>query len=630
MIINALTELYDILYEAKDQYIAASGYTIKQIPFFALISKEGELIDIIENSKEIIRGKNKTKQANYVKLPQRLERSGIIPNYLCDNGKFMFGLERDKRTSKIKVTQESKNYFDVFKQKNCSMLKDAKGENTQAIIKFLEKWKPEENIDNPLINRVAKGLGSDFLFVVNSINNKTSDDEEILSIWEKHLENQRNGKKTLGQCAVSGKFLPIARLHNKIKGVRDAPSTGALLVSFNKPAFESYNKEQSFNASISEEIMFKYTAALNYLLRDGSINKISIGGSTTVFWANSPKKEYAEIIQNILGINLDDSDESEGTDKYAEEIIAKFLADFKDGKKTDLQTIDLEENVSFHILMLSPNVSRLSVRNYYNTTFGIFMKNIQQHYQDMQLEKMYKNDFDQVPIWAIVRETISPEKSSNKQPKNIQKLQPNLIETKSSKSSNKQNNPLLCGAVAEAIFKNIPYPESLLSSIILRVKIDNDLEISHSRGAIIKACITRKNRINKIEEDIKMSLDTENKSQAYHLGRLFAVLEKVQQTAIPKINSTIKDRYFSSACSAPAAVFPTILKLAQSHLAKLNNPKYYEDKKDYEDKIDEIMNKLECAFPSQLNINDQGRFILGYYHQKKDLWTKKDKIEEKK
>ena len=123
-----------------------------------------------------------------------------------------------------------------------------------------------------------------------------------------------------------------------------------------------------------------------------------------------------------------------------------------------------------------------------------------------------------------------------------------------------------------------------------------------------------------------MSLNEATNNTAYLLGRLFAILEVLQKNANPGINATIKDRYFSSACATPASVFPTLLKLAQNHLKKLEGKKWF-----YEKKISEIFEKLDgVSMPNNLTLEEQGIFIIGYYHQNNDFYKKAEDKETQK
>ncbi len=274
------------------------------------------------------------------------------------------------------------------------------------------------------------------------------------------------------------------------------------------------------------------------------------------------------------------------------ELFQKIMAgapaeDFRD--RLDLDT-------RFYVLGLSPNVARISVRFFLTNTFGSFIENIRAHYRDLEIERA-PQDPPYLPLWKLMLETVPP------------------------KAKEKAASPLLAGAVLRAIFGGLSYPELLFNSIILRIRAEKD--INRGKAAIIKAFLLRKEK-EKYKEELKVSLSEESKNKAYTLGRLFAVLEKAQEDASPGLNATIKDRYFDSACANPESIFPTLLRLSNHHIAKATYG-YVSDRR-----IQHLLDKLsveDAPFPAHLSLNDQGIFILGYYHQKKAFFVKKDKEE---
>ena len=117
-----------------------------------------------------------------------------------------------------------------------------------------------------------------------------------------------------------------------------------------------------------------------------------------------------------------------------------------------------------------------------------------------------------------------------------------------------------------------------------------------------------------------MALDVTNTNPGYRLGRLFAVLEKIQEEASPGINATIRDRFYGSASGTPVAAFPHLMKLKNHHLAKLENRGRAVN---LEKIVGEIMDGLD-DFPTHLSLQDQGRFAVGYYHQRQDFFKKNE------
>lgn len=264
--------------------------------------------------------------------------------------------------------------------------------------------------------------------------------------------------------------------------------------------------------------------------------------------------------------------------------IRNFLKAVRDGQALP----GIDPNVKFYILGLSPNASRLSVRFWHVSTIGDISAKIGQHFKDLSIIKTYNEDPEFPGMWHLLRETAVLRKTDN-------------------------ISPILVDAVIRSILTGAAYPQSLLASVINRIRADQT--INYLRSAIIKACLVRKHRIKGIPMEVGMALNTENKSVAYRLGRLFAVLEKAQKDAIPGAGATIKDRFYGSAFATPRKVFPQLLRLAQHHIQK-SAFGHLVDKK-----IEEIVEEIQ-DFPAHLNLYDQGLFALGYYHQRQAFFVK--------
>ena len=332
--------------------------------------------------------------------------------------------------------------------------------------------------------------------------------------------------------------------------------------------------------------MRKYTKALNYLLSSKK-NKDLFDDATVIHWAMSNRQDDDDIMSMLMFNDFDDMDA-----RKTEDMLSKMMLDAKEGKVTSQRVsaiTGIDENVYFYMAGLKPNSSRLSLKFIYKKKAADILSNIAQHQLDLQISENMKP----IPFWVIKRELISP------------------------KSSNGKVNPELMTKIFEAAIYGTNYPQALLFETIRRVKTDK-IAFNSNRAGIIKACINRKSRIFDKKEEIKMSLDKENKNPAYLCGRLFAVLEKLQQDASGNnLNTTIKDSYFAAAASRPSIVFPKILKLAQNHLKKSNSAAYYNIL------IEEIIDNLENEFPDMLTLANQGRFMIGYYQQYQSFFTKK-------
>ncbi|MGE5633428.1 MAG: type I-C CRISPR-associated protein Cas8c/Csd1, partial [Caulobacteraceae bacterium] len=420
--------------------------------------------------------------------------------------------------------------------------------------------------------------------------------EAIKNAWE-NMPGEKGGQ-VVAQCLATGKMANIQETHTKIKGVIGISSDSAL-VAINSPAtnaYDSYGKSKAFNAPVSEEAVFKYTTALNYLLSSPSTH-MQIGDATTVFWAESPGKVYAELAGFLLSPPASNNTDGEKRDRSTERLIKDVLDCVRDGRRISDISNEINEETRFYILGLSPNAGRIAIRYFYVNSFGNFIKNISQHYRDMELREEQKF----IPVWQLLNETV---------PK---------------KSKDKKVPPLLGGQIMRSIITGAPYPYTIYSNIIGRIRAEQDdrdrgiYSINSTRASIIKAYLLRSARILKNKsygEVLTMSLNEKSQNNAYLLGRLFALLEKAQENAAEgKLNSTIKDRYFSTASASPGLVFPTLLRLSQHHIEKSDRNRWVEIK------MGEIMDGLN-TFPAHLNIEEQGVFILGYYHQREAFFRK--------
>lgn len=599
MILQALTRYYDILSSDPESDIAPPGYSSTGVSFALNISEQGKLLDVFPLFEQVQRGKKVEDKPRRMIVPEQVKKtSGISANFLCENGAYILGIS-DKGDADY-----SQKRFDEFARFNKELLSRTNNKAAKATIAFLDNHKPEKGREHPKISphleTILKGGNLVFMFDGKFVH----EDAAIRQVWEKF---KGASDSELIQCLVTGETAPLARLHPSLKGIRDANPTGATLVGFNARAYESYNREQGMNSPVSEKAAFSYTTALNYLLSSTNENKkFYIGDTTVVYWAESEKKEYARAFLGLCEpeeVEIPAEEEAKPTrDKKAEKKLRKVAEKVKRVQALDTKKLldGLEENPRFYVLGLAPNAARVSVRFFHSDPFDKVVEKIMRHYKDLEIIKEFEDQHTYLTIQDILKETISP------------------------KASDQSAAPLLAGSVFRAILENTPYPAALYNAIINRVRADQDdkfsKKINYARAAILKAYLLRKYRNqpqHPIQEVLVMSLNEQATAPAYLLGRLFAVLEKVQQEAIGDVNASIKDRYFTSACASPASVFPILLRLSQHHISKVGA--HYHDKR-----IEDILNKLDVEnnpIPSRLSLDEQGIFMLGYYHQRKDLWT---------
>lgn len=587
MILQALVDYYEAL--AAKGRVAKPGWGIAKISYALNLDKQGRLLNVISLKLTKQKGKKVVEVPQNILLPEATKRTaGVAAQFLWDNAKYVLGLDASGKA------ERSKQCFEAMAQKCQEILAAAVGEKAAALKAFFASWQPETAHENALLQSYMDDLLSSANLMFKVEGESVEQDEEIRKAWDAY-KSQQASDTVQGICLVTGKKAPVARLHPNIKGLYGAQSSGAALVAFNALAYESYEHKQGDNAPVSEYAAFAYTTALNTLLASER-NYLRIGDMTVVFWAEGADEDNEDVFSDVFSSEnkIIEDDDLQG-----------FFEKVSQGQAFSVKDYLVKPENKFYILGLSPNAARISVRFFFADTFGDFIKNYEQYFREFEIIKPSFDNRVNVPLWQILQETAN---------KN---------------SKDKAASPLLAGAVLRSILSGIKYPEALYQNTILRAKADQDnpdkniTKISRIKAAIIKACLLRNYKNN--EEVVTVALNEECKKVPYVLGRLFAVLEDLQEKANPGINSTIKDRYFNSACATPSVTFPLLTKLANTHLKKISAQKgtviYFEKL------IGELMNKLEVennAMPARLSLPEQGEFVLGYYHQVQKRFEKKE------
>jgi len=572
VILHALNNYYDRLKDNADVGIPFLGFSSQKIHFALMLNREGNLLQVLD----LRETQGKKLLPKQMTVPEAVIKSvNIAANFMWDNTGYVLGADNKGKPKRSLVT------FEAFKKLHHDIGDEVDDEGMVAVLRFLDSWNPANSQELEYWDDMA--AGANLVFQLDGEFGYVHDRPKVRDAWLKHYTENSSG--VVATCLVCGEKKPIARLHPKIKGVRGSQSTGAAVVSFNLDAFLSYGKEQSFNAPVSEDITFNYATALNHLLRFESRQKIQIGDAATVFWT-----ERESPVEGFMGLILNPQDDSGDLKE-----VRDFLEAVRDGKKL-LEEID-DTDMKFYILGLSPNASRISVRFWHVSTVGDVSAKIGQHFKDLSIIKNYDSDPEFPGMWRLLKETAQRKKDGKYE----------------------GIKPVLAGPVMRSILTGAAYPQSLMTAIIGRIRADQ--EINYLRAAMIKACLVRKNRINRISKEVTMALDKKSTNIAYRLGRLFAVLEKAQRNAIPGANTTIKDNFYGSASATPRTVFPRLLRLAQHHIQKA------EYGRNTDKMIEEIMQDIR-EFPAHLSLDDQGLFAIGYYHQRKDFYTKSDKKED--
>lgn len=588
-ILGAAVGYYDRHAGESDAGLPPYGYNFENIAFALVLDADGKLIDV-----EQVAEPNSGLRIAVPKDPRVTRTSGIASMFLWDKTSYVLGLTATQRD---RTAQEHK----TFKTTNCEIIGAATDPGLVAVRKFLEAWQPaqdalprygDELVDKNVAFRLAGETGY--------IHERSAATEA----WQARLLETSGAH---GACLVSGRLAPIALTHPQIGGVRDAQSSGAALMSFNLDAFRSYGKEQNANAPVSEEVAFKYTAALNHLLRKGSSNRLQIGDATTVFWAEAETADAASSAEGFFAALAQPPDDSDET-----ATLRSTLKRFEEGRPLEALDLGLDETTRFYVLGLSPNAARLSVRFWHDTTLDKLARGFQQHWRDMHFEQPRRQSLP--PSVSGCALMTAPARTN---------AQGQL------KFSFDDVSPLLAGELMRAVLSGNRYPGALLSNLIMRIRSDGVLH--PTRMALIKAIIVRAMRFEGRlpYEEYLMRSDPDDPNEARRLGRLFALIERAQTSALgDKLNATVKDKFIGSAAATPRNVFPGLIKNAElHHIARLRRGHADADWiKDPEHArrtgsgLQREIGKLVASFPegppAQLNIEDQGLFFVGYYQER--------------
>ena len=577
MILQALTRYYEDLLSRGE--IAAPGWAPAKISLALYINENGELTQIVPTMVEGTKGKKTVMQPQLMVLPAAVKRTvSIASNFLWDNSAYLLGIDQKGKP------ERSRECFAAAAKLHHTVLDGIDSPNARAILAFFDTWEPERAAEHPALIRQLDDVtaGGNLVFRVDG--RKVEEDAAIREAWQRYRDGGESGVKM--QCLVTGKEDEIAAVHPSVKGVRDAQSSGAALVSFNAPAFCSYGREQNYNAPVGKYAAFAYTAALNHLLAD-SDHVQHIGDTTVVCWAEGADDAYPGFFSAVIGGGtyggLSDND------------LRAALKRLANGLPCD--DLGVDPNRPFYILGLAPNAARLSVRFFLRDSFGKLMENVNAHYERMEIVRPAYEKFNYLPLWSLLRETV------------------NL------NSRDKAPSPAMAGATARAIFSGARYPASLLEAVMLRIRAERD--ITWGKAAIIKAYYLKNPHEDCPKEVLTVSLNEASTNPAYTLGRLFSVYEAVQQTANPGINATIKDKYFNSAAAMPSSIFPVLNNLYQKHLRKLDARQHVY----YDKQIMKLKGVLNENYPARMTLAQQGSFDLGYYHQTQKRYTKKGENE---
>lgn len=598
MILQALKEYYDRKEGCPESVVAPAGFETKEFSFIIVIDLQGKFIEL-DDLREI---KGKKLVGKSFLVPRSQPRSGCrsyeTTFLLWDHFGYLLGHWKSKNDkSKEKAAKEIALRQHRSWKKSLQSLPDVlkEDEGVGAVLKFytsggVERVKTATNwticAELPFCNMTFRLCGEK-----DPVPCRPAVQEYIRGLVVNVARPSSKLTTTAyGCCLVTGEYGEIARIHSDTRINKDSKK----LVGFQKNSgYDSYGKEQAYNAPIIKSVEFAYTTALNTLLKSDR-SRMLIGDAITVFWSEK-ESDLETQFPDIFG-----EPPSDDPDRCVGAVRSLY-------RSLETGVLVTENEVrKFYVLGLAPSSARIAVRFWIVDTIAGMSRKIIEHFEDLRIVHGEKEK-DALSLFRLLVSTAAHGKSEN--------ILPNLA-----------------GEIVRAILQGLPYPRTLLQAVVRRIRAEQAAKdkkkgkplpnVTYPRAALIKACINREARFRnkKSKEELKMSLDVTNSNIGYRLGRLFSVLEKIQGEASPGINATIRDRFYGAASSTPIAVFSNLMRLKVHHLNKLE----HQGRRVYFEKlIAEVMEGIE-DFPFHLSLADQGRFAIGYYHQTHQFYTKKE------
>lgn len=567
MILQALYDYYQRKQRDPDpaRRLPTYGFEDKEIPFIIELDADGALLGL----KDTRQLDGKKKVAARFLVPQGVKKtSGVAANLLWDTAEYVVGIDTKGKPERITLQRAA------FRER-IEALPAQDDPAIRAVLAFLGR--------DPVAELASQPAWPEVLETNPLMSFRVAPDTDLVCQRPEVLDGIGNDAAPTdanGICLVTGRSSEAERIHSAIKGVWGAQTSGANIVSFNLDAFRSFGKEQGANAPVSPAVAFAYTTALNHLLAKGSRQRIQVGDASTVFWA-----EKADAVEDIFATLFGDGDDPDARTGEVRALYEAVHSGKFDGARGETR---------FFVLGLAPNAARISVRFWHVAPLSEIARRITAWFDDLAIARG-PNDPEFPSLFRLLTAIAVQHKADNIPPR-------------------------LGGDIMRAILEGVPFPSTWLNAAVQRCRAEQ--HVNTLRAAAIKACLNRQirqtaSRHPTSEKEYRPMLDPTQLNPAYRLGRLFAVLERIQEAASPGLNATIRDRYYGAASSTPVAVFTTLLRLKNAHLKKLPAGRVV----NFEKTIGEIMDGLS-DFPKHLALADQGRFALGYYHQRQAFFTK--------
>ncbi len=602
MILQALYQLYESL--AARGLVEEPGWTGSKITYALNLSDDGKILDVITLRINEPRGKKTVQVPQILKTPLPPKRTvGVDPAFLFDNSSYILGID-----AKGKPTR-TRECFEASKTLHLDLLNGVDTPAARAVKAYFSTWNPDAAAEEPALKDYLDDILTGVNLLFYHARRSVADDRAIQSAWQAHYDGGE-GEKI--RCLVTGEMAKLARIHPAIKGVRGGQSSGMALVSFNAQAYESFGREQGMNAPIGERAAFAYTTALNHLIADRD-HQCAIGDTLVLMWSEDGDPAYQDVARMFMNID----EPTLLTGEIAQQAIVGAMDKLSRGVPVDWEGVNIDPKMRYYILGLSPNAARLSVRFFFESSFGNFIQAAKNHDDRMEIVRPSYDRFERLSLWRMLQETVNQN------------------------SRDKKPHEQMTGDVLRAMLTDTRYPATLINQTELRICAERN--VTRGRAAIIKAYyLKNKGWPKEVLELNLVKLSQDCEYLPYVLGRLFAVFEMTQIASRRKDNRiiiekeednsakerkrTIRDHYFNAAASIPKITFETLYRLNNAHLSKLEAREYNY----YSKLITNITNMIHTTIPARMSLAERGAFQLGYYHEQQYRYTKKEDREGQK
>ncbi len=587
MVLESLINYYEIL--KSENKVPLPGYSTQKIHYELKLNKNGT-VNAIESALETLT----TPKGKEIQLPRQVtlpffgsRTSGISPYFAWEKAAYMFGITIDADK------ERTVSCFEAFKKHQHEVLTGHEDEPVvSAFLKFLDIWSPLDAEVNPFIEDKLEDLTKSNLVV--SVEGKYLHENKVVKdCWNAYYQQNEANGLPVGVSIITGKRGPVALTHPQITGFPGAQSSGAALVSFNLPCVSAEKKKQGENAPMTPYEAFAYTTALKYMLKNNGV--FTLGQESIFVWSETESDACQYAARRIVNAVIYGTPKDEDDGFSVRDTVARLA----EGEMVRYHGTDINPDAKFYLLGIQPNSARLSVRFFYEITLREIVENVFKFYEDTEVAKIGKEEERDLTLYSLLAYSKRMEDKSG--------VEPELLEQ-----------------MIKAAFIGGTIPRALLDAYNRRFKSTRDVKKHHA--AVIKGYFRRSTCENYPKEVLDMALNKESDDQAYILGRLFFILERLQIEAIPKIQKTIRDKYIYSASVTPACVFPLLIQRSEYYITKL---KKLDEKRGfaigYENQITELLNRLDTPYPACMGVEQQSRFLLGYYHQKAYHFTPKEK-----